>query len=218
MEARRNPSAQRNTDLTAARSKTAKLRTSKQSYSVEPFCLRHTTNRSPMTKVSNRMTIALRMYYLFRILPITLFPFTSSARSQQSLPPILIGRKELQSDWPRLRMFVLYRDRSRCRGCDRKGDEVTLCIHLIRPDASGPDAVLTLCVKCSDLAIEKDVKGDTIPDFLRLLWRNIYHPEMSPAAPPAIPASLRERKWLTGTSGPSSDADMGIRSCGVRVW
>ena len=130
------------------------------------------------------------MYYLFRILPVMLFPFpSSSARGQQPLHPILIGRRELQSNWPRLRMLVLYRDRSRCRGCDRKGDEVTLCIHLIRPDASGLDTVLTLCVKCSDLTIERDVKGDTIPDFLRLLWRNIYHPEMSPAAPPAIPAS-----------------------------
>lgn len=123
------------------------------------------------------MIIALRMYCFLRILPITLFPFRRSSRGQQSLHPILIGRKDLQSDWPRLRMFVLCRDRSRCRGCDRNGDEVTLCIHLIRHDASGRDAALTLCVKCSDLAIEKNVKGDTIPEFLRLLWRNIYHPE-----------------------------------------
>ncbi len=164
------------------------------------------------------MTIALRMYYLLRILLITLFPFpSSSARGQQSLHPILIGRKELQSDWPRLRMFVIYRDRSRCRGCDRKGDEVTLCIHLIRPDASGRDAALTLCVKCSDLAIEKDVKGDTIPEFLRLLWWNIYHPETSTAAPPDIPASLGDRKWPARTSQPSPAAEMGIRSRGVRV-
>lgn len=151
------------------------------------------------------------MYYLFRILPITLFSFlSSSARGQQSLHPILIGRKELQSDWPRLRMFVLCRDRSRCRGCDRKGDEVTLCIHLIRRDASGRDAALTLCVKCSDLAIEKDVKGDTIPTFLRLLWRHIYHPEMSTAAPPDVPAPLGDRMRPTGTSQPSPAADMGI--------
>jgi hypothetical protein len=163
------------------------------------------------------MTIALRMYCFFRILPITLFPFRRSARSRQSLHPILIGRKELQSDWPRLRMFVLYRDRSRCRGCDRKGDEVTLCIHLIREDASGRDAALTLCVKCSDLAIEKNVKGDTIPEFLRLLWWNIYHPESSTAAPPDTPASLGERNWPTRTSQPSPAADMGIRSRGVRV-
>jgi hypothetical protein len=164
------------------------------------------------------MTIALRMYYIFfRILPLTLFPFPSSTRGQQSLHPILIGRKELQSDWPRLRMLVLYRDRSRCRGCDRKRDEVTLCIHLIRPDASGRDAALTLCVKCSDLAIEKDVKGNTIPDFLRLLWRNIYHPETSTAAPPDTPASLGERRWPARTSQPSPSGEMGIGSRGVRV-
>jgi hypothetical protein len=163
------------------------------------------------------MTIALRMYCFFRILPITLFPFRRSTRGQQSLHPILIGRRDLQSDWPRLRMFVLYRDRSRCRGCDRKGDEVTLCIHLIRQDASGRDAALTLCVKCSDLAIEKDVKGNTIPEFLRLLWWHIYHPETSTAAPPDISISSENRKGPTRASQPSPAAEMGIRSRGVRV-
>jgi hypothetical protein len=124
------------------------------------------------------MRIAPSIYYLFRNLPIALFaPSSSSVYDQQSRRPILIGRKELQSDWPRLRMRVLRRDRSRCRGCDKKGDEVTLCIHLIRPDASGMDAMVTLCRKCSDLAIENGLESDVIPHFLRHLCCHLYHPE-----------------------------------------
>lgn len=196
------------------RSEAANRHNSGESYSVEVFVIRHTTTP---TQGIEPMTIALRMYCFFRIIPITLFPFRRSARGQQSLHPILIGRKDLQSDWPRLRMLVLYRDRSKCRGCDRKGDEVTLCIHLIRPDASGRDTALTLCVKCSDLAIEKEVKGDTIPDFLRLLWRHIYHPEMSPAGPPDISISSENRKGSTRTSQPSPAAEIGIRSTAVHV-
>jgi hypothetical protein len=124
------------------------------------------------------MRIALSVYYLFRNLPIAPFAASSPlASQQQSRRPILIGCKEFQCNLPRLRMRVLHRDRSRCRGCDRKGDEATLCIHLIKPDASGIDTMVTLCLKCSDLAMENGMESDTIPHFLRHLWCHLHHPE-----------------------------------------
>ena len=132
------------------------------------------------------MRIAPSIYHLFRK-PIALFaPSSPSISEQQSRRPILIGRKELQSNWPRLRMRVLHRDRSRCRACDKKGDEVTLCIHLIRPDASGMDAIVTLCIKCSDLAIENRLEGDVIPHFLRHIWCHLHHPEKTLDSLPTV--------------------------------
>jgi hypothetical protein len=139
------------------------------------------------------MRIAPSIYHLFRK-PIALFaPSSPSISEQQSRRPILIGRKELQSNWPRLRMRVLHRDRSRCRGCDKKGDEVTLCIHLIRPDASGMDAIVTLCIKCSDLAIENRLEGDVIPDFLRHLWFHLHHPEKTLGPSPTVSRPMERR-------------------------
>jgi hypothetical protein len=124
------------------------------------------------------MRIAQILYFLFRNLPIATFaPSSPLVSEQQSRRRILFGRKELESKLPRLRMRVLHRDRSRCRGCDRKGDEVTLCIHLIRPGVSGMDAMVTLCLKCTDLAIENRLESDAIPHFLRHLWCHLHHPE-----------------------------------------
>jgi len=137
------------------------------------------------------MRIAPSIYDLFRK-PIAFFaPSSPSISEQQSPRPILIGRKELQSNWPRLRMRVLHRDRSRCRGCDKKGDEVTLCIHLIRPDASGMDAIVTLCIKCSDLAIENGLESDVIPHFLRHLWRHLHHPEKTLGFPSTVSGPMK---------------------------
>jgi hypothetical protein len=135
------------------------------------------------------MRIAPSVYYLFRSLLESPFaPPSPLVFEQQSRRPILIGRKELQSKLPRLRMRVLHRDRSRCRGCDRKGDEVTLCIHLIRPGVSGMDAMVTLCLKCTDLAIENRLESDAIPHFLRHLWCHLHHPEKRIVPRPTCPS------------------------------
>ena len=83
--------------------------------------------------------------------------------------------KKLECKWSRLRMRALSRDRSRCRGCDTKGDEVTLRIHPIRPDASNLSGLVALCVKCDELANDKKLQGASIPEFLRHLWRHIHH-------------------------------------------
>jgi hypothetical protein len=70
---------------------------------------------------------------------------------------------------------VVRRDRYRCRGCDRKGDEVTLDIHLIYPGATGIDAMLSLCPNCQETANALKLSSHHIPDFLRQLWRPLHH-------------------------------------------
>jgi hypothetical protein len=63
---------------------------------------------------------------------------------------------------------------------------VTLCLHLIRPDASGMDAIVTLCVQCSDLAIDNGLESDVIPHFLRHLWCHLHHSEKALGPPPNL--------------------------------
>jgi hypothetical protein len=121
------------------------------------------------------MKIITSFYYILRSVPVVLFASSStSLRSGQQSP---IRLKAPQSEWSRLRMRTLRRDRSRCRGCDVKGDEITLRVHSIRSGMSHPDALLTLCIKCLDLATEKRLQGVTIPDFLRHLWRHLHSGE-----------------------------------------
>lgn len=119
------------------------------------------------------MNIASSFCYIFRSVPVVLFASSSTAIGSRW--QVLTDPKEPECKWTRLRMRALSRDRSRCRGCDTKGDEVTLRIHLIRPDASDLAAWVTLCVKCDELAKDKKLEGISIPEFLRHLWRYIYH-------------------------------------------
>ncbi len=78
-------------------------------------------------------------------------------------------------NWSGQRMKVVRRDRYRCRGCDRRGDEVTLEIHQICPGASDMAGMLALCPNCRELANAFQLSGDHIPDFLRQLWRHLHH-------------------------------------------
>jgi hypothetical protein len=73
-------------------------------------------------------------------------------------------------------MRALRRDHSRCRGCDRKGDEITLYIHLIEAGGHDLDAMVTLCTQCEQLASELKLQSASIPDFLQQLWRHLHHP------------------------------------------
>lgn len=75
----------------------------------------------------------------------------------------------------RQRWQVVRRDRSRCRGCDRTGDEVTLEVHPIGPGVSEIDGLLALCPGCRALANASQLKGSSISDFLRQLWRHLHH-------------------------------------------
>jgi hypothetical protein len=54
-------------------------------------------------------------------------------------------------DFHWLRMRVLRRDRYRCRACDRKGDEITLCVYPIRSLRSHSETMVTLCAGCQRL-------------------------------------------------------------------
>ena len=71
-------------------------------------------------------------------------------------------------------MKIVRRDRYRCRGCDRRGDEVTLEIHQIRPGASDMSGMLALCPRCRQLARAFQLSGDHIPDFLLQLSRHLH--------------------------------------------
>jgi hypothetical protein len=92
----------------------------------------------------------------------------------KSGPPFLVESKQAPRVWLRMRFRVLHRDRYRCRGCDKKAEEVTLKIHHIRPGSSQVEDVLTLCLSCRALARNLELKGVDIPDFLRYLWRHLH--------------------------------------------
>ena len=53
---------------------------------------------------------------------------------------------------------------------------MTLKIHQIRPGASQVEDFLTLCASCRVLARNLELQGLAIPDFLRLLWRDLHRP------------------------------------------
>jgi hypothetical protein len=92
----------------------------------------------------------------------------------------------------RLRMKVVRQDRYRCRGCDRKGDEVTLEVHRIHPDASDIDGMLALCTNCRELADTFHLSSDGIPDFLRRLWFHLHHSahKLPPSRVPALDSAV----------------------------
>jgi hypothetical protein len=88
--------------------------------------------------------------------------------------PFLVETKDTPDRCLRMRYRVLHRDRYRCRGCDKKGKEVSLNIHQITTGFSHVDGVLTLCISCQVLANNLELKAVTIPDFLRQLWRHLH--------------------------------------------
>lgn len=94
--------------------------------------------------------------------------------SEERNRPFLVAGKYRRTNWSGQRLKVVRRDRYRCRGCDRKGDEVTLDIHLIHPGASSIDGMLSLCPNCRELANTLKLSADHIPDFLRQLWRPLH--------------------------------------------
>jgi hypothetical protein len=89
--------------------------------------------------------------------------------------PFLVSQNHRPIHWSGRRLKVVRRDRYRCRGCDRKGDEVTLDVHPIHPEASEVDAMLSLCPSCRELANTLHLSSSHIPDFLRQLWGQLLH-------------------------------------------
>lgn len=80
-------------------------------------------------------------------------------------------------EWSRLRLRVLRRDRYRCRGCDRRGDEVTLEVYSLTPECFDISQSLTLCVRCSSVSKDLSLAAGNIPELLRRLWRHLHHPD-----------------------------------------
>jgi hypothetical protein len=120
------------------------------------------------------------VFHILRSIPFVLFaPSSTVASDWPSKQPCSIRAKKAERLWPRLRMRALRRDYSRCRGCDRKGDEITLHIQLIELGRCDLDAMLTLCAQCEHLASEMKLQSASIPDFLQQLWRHLYHPEQA---------------------------------------
>lgn len=72
-------------------------------------------------------------------------------------------------------MSVVRRDRYRCRGCDKTGDEITLRVFPIRGDLSLAKEMITLCTRCHGLVIDTGLTANEIPDFLRQLWYCLHH-------------------------------------------
>lgn len=87
---------------------------------------------------------------------------------------LLKRHKYLRRKQSQLRLKVLRRDRYRCRGCDKKGDEVTLGIHQLHRDGSKSDDFLTFCAPCQDLVRKLDLGTYPLHDVLRLLWGHLY--------------------------------------------
>jgi len=60
----------------------------------------------------------------------------------------------VSDDWPRFREDVLHRDRHRCRGCGRRGQQASLDAFAIRPpeprDEPRTETVITLCARCQE--------------------------------------------------------------------
>lgn len=146
------------------------------------------------------MELVTRIRHSAQSLQSSLLWLCRTPRSSDNISrPFLIADQDRRTNWSGQRLKVVRRDRYRCRGCDRKGDEVTLDIHLIRPQASDINAMLALCPNCRGLANRLKLSCDHIPDFLRQLWCNFHSaPKLIPlqvsVASMADDASLQQRK------------------------
>ena len=120
------------------------------------------------------------VFHILRNIPFVLSAPSSTVSSDWPSGQVCpIRAEKAERLWPRLRMRALRRDHSRCRGCDRKGDEITLYIHLIEAGGHDLDAMVTLCTQCEHLASEMKLQSASIPDFLQQLWRHLHHPEQA---------------------------------------
>ncbi len=86
----------------------------------------------------------------------------------------LVKERDILRSESKTRLCVLRRDHYRCRGCDTKGDEVTLNIHQIQSETSNIEEKLTLCARCQDIVQRLNLRADRIPEFLQQLWCQLY--------------------------------------------
>jgi hypothetical protein len=121
-----------------------------------------------------------------------------SPRFEKSNRLLLIVSKDHQPNWSGQRLKIIRRDRHRCRGCDRTGEEVVLEIHQIQPGASDPTEMVALCPNCRNLASVLGLTGTHIPDFLRLLWRHLHHSTPTTSPQPLLESSVGSRDRSLG--------------------
>jgi hypothetical protein len=105
-------------------------------------------------------------------LPLSLIQFDVNV-----LRPFLLESGHLQHESMRRQMRVLRRDHYRCRSCDKKENDVAICIATIRSWAAHEEAMLVLCTSCHNLTKTLMLDGKDIPDFLRQLWYYLHHTE-----------------------------------------
>lgn len=97
----------------------------------------------------------------------------------RKIPPVSSSQQNPSPS--KLRIRVLRRDRYRCRACDRKGDEITLCVYSMHPYGSDVDECLALCSGCVTIAKSVAVEAESIPELLRILWHRLHSPRSTPA-------------------------------------
>src|ERR1017187_5794823 len=69
------------------------------------------------------------------------------------------------------RLQVLRRDRYRCRCCGQRGDEITLEVCGIHPNARAVEEMRTLCHRCRNSADEAAIQVAAVPDLSQHLLR-----------------------------------------------
>lgn len=104
---------------------------------------------------------------------------------------VVTVRKEGRSNGQQQKLKIIRRDRYRCRGCDKRGDERSLRVHPIRPELQNGAGMLALCPNCRELASANGLDGIDIPDFLRHLWRHLYHSSSKPIIPEKAIGDIR---------------------------
>ncbi|QHS50421.1 hypothetical protein [Edaphobacter sp. 12200R-103] len=100
----------------------------------------------------------------------------------------LPGHSDMQPrDWANRREIsnrrqrVLRRDRYRCRGCDKDERDVTVAVHLINPDVTEEEHMLTLCKNCFAIVNRRRIIASRTPEFLLKLWAVLHSRDLSPA-------------------------------------
>jgi hypothetical protein len=146
----------------------------------KPWTLRieaRTITSSTVNRGIRIMQIILRCIQISQILRAAMCWLSpNSSLSQVTSRRFLMKAGPEASNRSRLRAQVLRRDRYRCRGCDKKGDEITLAIHGIEPNVAEAESMVTLCMNCQALARTHKLKGHSLPEFLRRLWYCLHHP------------------------------------------
>lgn len=101
----------------------------------------------------------------------------------------LPGHSDVQpKDWENQREIsnrrrrVLRRDRYRCRGCDKDERDVTVAVHLINPDVTEEQHMLTLCRNCFAIVNRRKIIASRTSEFLLKLWAVLHSRGLSPAS------------------------------------